>query len=94
MLFRIEELRNKQVVCVHSGEVLGYAGDLEFDSQSGKIESLIIYGKQRLLGLFGKREDILIPWCDIEVVGPETVLIKDGTQYCKNNQTARFVQSF
>lgn len=82
MFCRIDELRNKQVVCVHSGDVLGYVGDIEIDSQNGKIKSLVIFGKPRVLGLFGSREDIVIPWNDIEVIGTETVLVKNGTQLC------------
>lgn len=83
MCSRLEELRNKQVVCVHTGEVLGYIGDIEFDIASGKMESLIIYGKPRSFGLFGKTQDIVIPWSDIAVIGSQTVLVKNKTEFCK-----------
>ena len=83
MCNKIEELRNKQVVCIRSGEVLGYIGDIEFNIQSGKIETLVIFGKNRSFGLFGKAEDIIIPWDDIEVIGSQTVLVKSETNYCK-----------
>ena len=79
---RIAELRNKQVVCVKNGKVLGYISDIELDTHSGSLISLIIYGRPRFLGLFGKAEDIVIPWCDIEVIGPETVLVKSDSPYC------------
>lgn len=79
---RIAELRNKQVVCVKNGKVLGYISDIELDTQSGSLISLIIYGRPRFLGLFGKTEDIVIPWNDIEVIGPETVLVKSDSPYC------------
>jgi YlmC/YmxH family sporulation protein len=84
MFYRIEELRNKQVVCVHSGDVLGYVSDIEIDSLTGKIESVVIFGKPRILGLFGKREDIIIPWAEIEVLGTETILVKSNSKYCKS----------
>lgn len=83
MCLRLEELRNKQVVCVHTGEVLGYIGDIEFDTVSGKMESLVIYGKTRSFGLFGKSQDIIIPWDDIAVIGSHTVLVKNKSEYCK-----------
>ncbi len=83
MCSRLEELRNKQVVCVHTGEVLGYIGDIEFDTVSGKMESLVIYGKTRSFGLFGKSQDIIIPWDDIAVIGSQTVLVKNKSEYCK-----------
>ena len=85
MLCRIGELRNKQVVCVHTGNVLGYISDVEIDSKCGKIESLVIYGKPRVMGLFGKYDDIIIPWHDIEIIGTETVLVKMDSKYCLQN---------
>ncbi|MBR4116775.1 MAG: YlmC/YmxH family sporulation protein [Clostridia bacterium] len=80
---RIDELRNKQVVCMHTGNVLGFVGDIEFDSESGKLTAIVIFGKPRVLGLFGKYEDTVIPWDDIEVIGEETVLIKNQSNFCK-----------
>ena len=85
MVCRIDELRNKQVVCLRSGEVLGYIGDIEIDSQNGKINSLVIFGKPRLFGFLGTKEDIVIPWEEIEIIGSETVLVKNGTQLCNTN---------
>ncbi len=79
---RIAELRNKQVVCVKSGKVLGYISDIELDTKNGTLLSLIIYGKPRIFGLFGRSDDIIIPWCDIDVIGPETVLVKSESAYC------------
>lgn len=79
---RIAELRNKQVVCVKNGKVLGYISDIELDTKSGTLISLIIYGRPRFFGLLGKSEDIIIPWCDIEVIGPETVLVSSDSPYC------------
>ena len=82
MLCSIAELRNKQVVCVKSGEILGYISDVEIDTKKGSLESLIIFGKPKFFGLFGKYDDINIPFSDIEVIGPETVLVKNESPYC------------
>ena len=81
---RIAELRNKQVVCVKSGEILGYVSDIEIDTSSGNLDSIIIFGRPKFLGLFGKYEDIIIPWSDIEVIGGETVLVKNNSNFCEN----------
>jgi YlmC/YmxH family sporulation protein len=82
MTCTIADLRNKQVVCVKSGEILGYVSDIEINITNGTLESLVIFGKPKLMGLFGKYEDIVIPWSDIEVIGPETVLVKNESSYC------------
>lgn len=75
MLCRIDELKNKQVVCVKDGCVLGLVSDVELDTGSGCLTSIIIFGRFKFFGLFGKEEDIVIPWNDIKVIGNETILV-------------------
>lgn len=75
MTCRIDELRNKQVVCVKDGSVLGYVSDIELDTDNGSLVSIIIFGRFRILGFFGKENDIVIPWHDIKVIGGDTILV-------------------
>lgn len=75
MLCRIDELKNKQVVCVKNGCVLGLVSDIELDTQSGRLTAIIIFGNYKLFGLLGRGEDIVIPWEDIKVIGNETILV-------------------
>ncbi len=72
---RIADLRNKQVVCVKNGCVLGFISDVEINTQTGQLEAIVISGRLRLFGLLGKEEDIIIPWREIDVIGRETVLV-------------------
>lgn len=76
MLCRIDELKNKQVVSVKNGAVLGRIDDVEINTDTGSINSVVIFGKNHILGIFGRENDIIIPWNDIEVIGSETVLVK------------------
>lgn len=75
MLCRIDDLRNKQVVCVKDGCVLGFVSDIEMDTENGSLTSIIIFGRLRFFGLLGREEDIVIPWDDINVIGSETILV-------------------
>jgi len=75
MLCRITDLRYKEVINVRDGSCLGYVSDIEVDTVTAKVVSLVIYGKCRLFGLFFREEDIIIRWCDIEVIGEDTILI-------------------
>lgn len=77
MITRIDEMRQKQVVEINTGSVIGYVSDIEFDTKSGTLTSLVIFGRPKALGLFGKEDDIVIPWQHIEVIGEETILVKD-----------------
>lgn len=87
MKVRIDDFRNKQVVSVKNGSVLGFVSDVEFDTESGKILSLVIFGKSRFFGLFGREDDIIIAWDEIEVIGNETVLVSsDAVAFSKNSK--------
>lgn len=75
MICRVDDLKDKQVVCMKNGCVIGNVSDIEINSDSGSITSVIIFGKSRFLGLFGRDNDIVIPWSEIAVIGNETILV-------------------
>ncbi len=84
MTCRIDELKNKQIVCVKDGCVLGFVSDVELDTEKGNLTSLIIFGKLKFFGILGREEDIVIPWDEILVIGPETILVStDSSAYLK-----------
>lgn len=72
---RIADLRNKQVVCLKNGCVLGFITDVELNTENGQLEAIVIGGRLRAMGILGKEEDIVIPWREIDVIGRETVLV-------------------
>ncbi len=76
MICRVDELKDKQIVCLKNGNVIGNVSDIEIDTDTGEITSIIIYGKSKFLGIFGKDTDVSVPWRDIAVIGSETILVK------------------
>ena len=52
MICRIDELKNKQVVCVNDGCVLGYVSDVELDTEKGTLTSIVIFGRLRFFRTF------------------------------------------
>ncbi len=71
------ELKNKEVVNVFDGSLLGCVTDIEFDVCNGNILAIVLPGNGILASLSGKNR-IVIPWCDIERIGKDTVLVR----YC------------
>lgn len=67
------------MVCVENGCVLGFVSDIEMDTESGNLTSVIVFGRLRFLGLFGRSQDIVIPWSEINVIGAETILVSGKT---------------
>ena len=57
---RIADMRNKEVINVKDGTRVGMVGDVEIDTVSAKVLSLVIYGRLRFFGLLGREDDIII----------------------------------
>jgi len=72
-----EELRCKEVIRISDGCRLGYPGDLEIDLKRGTILTLIIPGRRRFFGLFGREADQRIPWCLIHRFGDDIILVDE-----------------
>ena len=85
MICRFEDLRCKEIINVKTGCKLGYPDDIEFDTCTAKICKLVVYGKAKFFGLFGREDDFYIPWCDIEVIGQDTILFTCDLPIHTNN---------
>ena len=83
MTARFMEFRKKEIISISNGVKIGYVDDIVFDSKSAQIVSVVVYGRPRLLGLLGREEDMLFPWYDTEVVGEDTVLVKDDDVFLR-----------
>lgn len=80
----ITDLRSKEVINAKNGCRLGQVCDVEFDTCTGNIDKLIIWGRNRCFGLFGRDEDIKICWNEIEVIGDDTILVCSECSCCQN----------
>ena len=90
MICCFSELRNKEVINKQDGSRLGCVCDIEFDSLTGQMVSIIIFGRNRLFG--AASEDIRVLWKDIEIVGDDTILVSYNPPEVyrgrkKNNET-------
>ena len=80
MICSLEELRRKEVIDINTGERLGYIDDVRIDLKTSAVEALLIYGRARFFGVWGREDDIVIPCGDIKVVGSDVVLISQSSK--------------
>jgi len=72
---RVYELQKKEVVNINDGKRLGFVYDIEIDLGTGKIGSIIVPGRGRILGIFGKYEEYIINFSQIKKVGDDIILV-------------------
>ena len=75
MCERFSSLRCKEVINVCDGCRLGYLSDLELETETGRVLALLVPGPGRFFGLFGSKEEYVIPWSCIRRIGDDIVLV-------------------
>ena len=83
MSVRFTELQCKEVICVNDGRRLGYITDVQVEVPEGEIHAIIVPGPCRFLGLFGRHDDYVIPWCCVRRIGPDIVLVDVKPEECR-----------
>lgn len=88
-----EDLRKKEIINLCDGAHLGYACDFEFNKCTAQIVGLIVERGGGFLGL-GAGESIMIPWCKIECIGEDTILVRftstELQAFCKRRKKKFF----
>lgn len=75
MCARIIDLKDKQVVSLKDGCVIGFLCDAEINTLSGKIVSIIVSCKSRGFSILSRNDEYVIPWDSIEVIGNDSILV-------------------
>uniref|UniRef100_A0A7C2E2Z5 YlmC/YmxH family sporulation protein n=1 Tax=Ammonifex degensii TaxID=42838 RepID=A0A7C2E2Z5_9THEO len=75
-MLKVSDLRMLEVVNVIDGRRLGLIKDIDIDMENGKINALVLPGSSRLLGFFGKEEEIVIPWEKVVRIGMDVILVE------------------
>lgn len=73
---RICDLKNKQVVNICDGKVLGFVSDVDFDICKGCICAIIVPGPVKIFSLCGRDVDYVIPFNKIDCIGPDVILVR------------------
>ena len=71
-----DEFRSLEVINLCGGERLGFPSELEIDLDCGSIISFTVTRDGCGFSLFAEREEYVIPWCKIECIGEDAILVK------------------
>ncbi|WMM23347.1 YlmC/YmxH family sporulation protein [Tissierella sp. MB52-C2] len=74
-MFKLSEIREKEIININNGERIGYADDFELNLEEGYIDGIVVGGMGKMLGLFGKNTEMIIPWNDIVRIGTDIILV-------------------
>ena len=72
---RLSEIQSKDVININTGMKIGNIIDIKVNSETGKIESLILE-KRKFLSLFLSNDEIEIYWDQINKIGEDVILVE------------------
>lgn len=80
------ELRAKEVVNSADGKRMGRIVDMLFSREDGTISGIVVPLTRK--GVFGKNQDVFIPWRCVQKIGEDVILVcltveADGRVTCK-----------
>ena len=70
---RTQDLRQREVINIVSAERIGYVSDIELDTKTGLIGSIIV---PKRTGIFSKRQYLHVPWEKIVSIGRDIILVE------------------
>lgn len=79
-MIKTSELKSREVVNIMDGKKLGIIQDIEIDLETGNVTAISIPSGNRILGIFGRNEEIVIPWGKIRKIGVDVILVEGPHQ--------------
>lgn len=92
-------LSSKEVVNCKDGQLVGYTADLNIDTDTGDILSLLVKQKDTLFS-FSKKPLVEIPFENVEKIGKDIILVntpsipESAELCCKKEKKKNLFQSF
>lgn len=83
MNLKFSELRCKEVICVADGRRMGFVCDVQIAIPDGDVKAIIVPGPCRFFGIFGRRDDYVIPWNCIKRIGPDIIFVDTKPDDCR-----------
>jgi YlmC/YmxH family sporulation protein len=83
LIIKISDLRDREIVNILDGRRLGPIKDIVLDLEKGKINALVLPSLTggRIFGIFGRSDDLVVPWERISRIGVDVVLVEAQGQH-------------
>ncbi len=70
------DFRQKEVVNVRDGKILGFVIDVDAELTNGSIKSIVVAQVGKLIKSLGGKNNITIPWNNVKLIGEDVILVE------------------
>ena len=69
------DFKQKEVISLSEGKILGFVVDVQADFENGEIHSIIVAKTGKLFANAMSKSNITIPWNKINKIGEDVILV-------------------
>lgn len=69
------DFKQKEVISINDGKILGFVVDVQADFENGEINSIIVAQTGKLFSNLLGKNNITIPWSKIKKIGEDVILV-------------------
>ena len=70
------DFRQKEVININNGKILGFVVDVDAELSQGTIKSIVVAQVGKVLKSLGGKNNITIPWNNVKLIGEDVILVE------------------
>lgn len=70
------DFKQKEVINISDGKILGFIVDVQADFENGEIHSIIVAKTGKIFTNIGNKNNLTIPWSSIKKIGEDVILVE------------------
>lgn len=76
MVARGIDFRQKEVINITNGKILGFVVDVDAELSVGSIKNIVVAQTTGIIKSLGGKNNITIPWDKIKLIGEDVILVE------------------
>lgn len=70
------DFKQKEVINITDGKILGFVIDVQADFDNGEIRSIIVAKTGKIFNSVNSKSNVTIPWNNIKKIGEDVILVE------------------
>lgn len=70
------DFKQKEVINLNDGKILGFVIDVQADFEKGEISSIVVARTGKVFNTINSRSNVTVPWQNIKKIGEDVILVE------------------
>ncbi len=70
------DFKQKEVININDGKILGFVIDVQADFEVGEIHSIVVAKTGKIFNNVNSKSNITVPWNNIKKIGEDVILVE------------------